>query len=775
MYSEKGMLEKIITDDEIKLISFDIFDTLLFRTVKKPQNVFKLLAEAGKKEHLIPEYSDDYEFMRIRIESESRALKCNNYKEVNINQIYMKMPSIIKNTDRLMKLEIEVEKEACYLNPTIQKLIYELKKLGKKIIFTSDMYLSKKQVTDILIYNDFDISMIDEIYISSEHDMSKKKNGELYKKVLLENKVQANEMIHIGDNFYSDVIEARNIGIKTIYYDVISSKKNNELSLEDMICKDNVAEEVYALRKFVASLDNDLGDEENKWFRLGALCFGPLFSCAAEWMLDIAEENGIKNIYPLMRDGEFLGKLIDQAKEYRKSNINVNLIYISRMSALLPSIEELNENTLDKILYTYDFMTTVKDIFEIFNIDNLGAKFSKYYSLTMKETHTIKIKDKCLYDEIKEFLLSDNIKILINKVIDEESKKLFDYLSQAGMDKKSIILDVGYKGTLQAFINKLFKKNNINSENINLLLIGHFDAIKSLFTNIDLRGYVGSFGKNEKLISQFYKSIPIFDQLVMSDKGTTIGYERGVNGIEPILFNVDYPNKNQLKNVKWFQKGVLEFQKHYLRLIQKKTRVKNLKHKEDEVFELASRVISLPTLNEVDMLGNLYHDENFIAKKFIKICRDDDKKQLKEQGIDEFLMTVDATALFWIEGLITEANPTYYIQRNIKDDTYIYSNKINKLISKIIYDNVKRVVICGAGELGRKILEDIRMCTNIEVEAFVDNNKKLWGSVIDEVPIVPIDSKFISKVYIIASVAYADEISENLINKKGNESIIYKL
>lgn len=222
-------------------------------------------------------------------------------------------------------------------------------------------------------------------------------------------------------------------------------------------------------------------------------------------------------------------------------------------------------------------------------------------------------------------------------------------------------------------------------------------------------------------------------------------------------------------------KGVLEFQKHYLRLIQKKTRVKNLKHKEDEVFELASRVISLPTLNEVDMLGNLYHDENFIAKKFIKICRDDDKKQLKEQGIDEFLMTVDATALFWIEGLITEANPTYYIQRNIKDDTYIYSNKINKLISKIIYDNVKRVVICGAGELGRKILEDIRMCTNIEVEAFVDNNKKLWGSVIDEVPIVPIDSKFISKVYIIASVAYADEISENLINKKGNESIIYKL
>lgn len=77
-----------------------------------------------------------------------------------------------------------------------------MQKLDKKIVLTSDMYLKSDVIEVILQKNK--ITGYDKIYLSSEIGL-KKKTGDLFKYVINDNRVNNNEILHIGDNIEGDV------------------------------------------------------------------------------------------------------------------------------------------------------------------------------------------------------------------------------------------------------------------------------------------------------------------------------------------------------------------------------------------------------------------------------------------------------------------------------------------------------------------------------------------------------------------------------------------
>ena len=54
--------------------------------------------------------------------------------------------------------------------------------------------------------------------------------GTLYNYVLTENNIKASQILHIGDNKNSDILQARKKGIKTLYFPRTSYDTNGELS-----------------------------------------------------------------------------------------------------------------------------------------------------------------------------------------------------------------------------------------------------------------------------------------------------------------------------------------------------------------------------------------------------------------------------------------------------------------------------------------------------------------------------------------------------------------
>ena len=75
-----------------KVISFDIFDTLLFRLVDQPKQIFDEIGKKAIKSNLLHNFISDKEFALLRIKAEQEARKFQSkikgHSEVSLQQIY---------------------------------------------------------------------------------------------------------------------------------------------------------------------------------------------------------------------------------------------------------------------------------------------------------------------------------------------------------------------------------------------------------------------------------------------------------------------------------------------------------------------------------------------------------------------------------------------------------------------------------------------------------------------------------------------------------------
>ena len=212
--------DQMVFDSNIKLFSFDLYDTALFRRVDKPEDIFCLVQEKFCDN---ADWKYSISFLQARKIAEYRARKMTLSGEVTLNDIYSNMNEI-HDTDRkiLKELEINMELENTYCNSSFKTLYFDLLNSGQKIIFTSDMYLPKEVITNILercgIYD------YENIYISSEFDANKKR-GSLFDIILHDQTLKPEKVIHIGDNVRGDFFVPKFKGMHSYLYYPYRGKK----------------------------------------------------------------------------------------------------------------------------------------------------------------------------------------------------------------------------------------------------------------------------------------------------------------------------------------------------------------------------------------------------------------------------------------------------------------------------------------------------------------------------------------------------------------------
>lgn len=209
----------ILASDEIKVVSFDIFDTLLCRPALKPTDIFYIIDGIVKEKYGI-------DFVKVRMNAESTSPK------TNIDDIYQHIhdsTNIPMNIlENIKKIELDIEKKL--LTPRSEiKMIYEHAViLNKRIIATSDMYMK----TDFLLacLRDSGYSKIESIYVSNEYGKRKDK-GDLFDVVLEQERISPEEFLHIGDNYHSDFVVPLSKGIVSYLFPSISSTVQKENTL----------------------------------------------------------------------------------------------------------------------------------------------------------------------------------------------------------------------------------------------------------------------------------------------------------------------------------------------------------------------------------------------------------------------------------------------------------------------------------------------------------------------------------------------------------------
>ena len=157
------------------VISFDIFDTLLFRPFSEPADLFYFLGERLG----LPD------IRRIRMEQERLARQQGYEKrghyEVTLAEIWEAMEqSTGIPASRGMAQEEALELEFCYANPFMKEVFQALRQKGRRIICISDMYLPRAFLEKLLEKNGY--NGIHKLYVSCDYGKSKAKGG-LFKQV----------------------------------------------------------------------------------------------------------------------------------------------------------------------------------------------------------------------------------------------------------------------------------------------------------------------------------------------------------------------------------------------------------------------------------------------------------------------------------------------------------------------------------------------------------------------------------------------------------------
>lgn len=568
-----GIIRQI---EDYDVVSFDIFDTLLKRSVKKPTDVFLYMEKKYNKEG----------FFYERIEAEKRA-RANNNTEVTLKDIYEEMPF------DFFEEELETESELLIQNDWILP-VYKKAVQSKIVIVTSDMYLPEDFIIRILKREKID--GYKKLYLSSAVGKTKS-SGELFN-LILEEIGYDKKIIHIGDSFKADYEIPKKRGISAIHIPTNVVKGTFQLK------KDNI--ECNILNAF---LNNTSPINQNKYYRFGYEKFGMFLWGYSRWLHESIKSAGIDNVYFFSRDGLIMKKAFDTLY----NDVDTHYLEVSRRALRVPILwmnYEL-EHVIDMI--SPSKLVSLATIF-----DGVGLNINDYVELIKKYgfelNSTFDRKDLLNNNDLN--ALYSELSCDIENVSKHEYQLLVKYINQNKLAGNFAIVDIGWSGGMQRYLIETLNKLSIESH-IKGYYIGVADYYKrnvAVIPSLDLNGYLFDFLHDENAKDKRSAFVGLFETLFLEQGGSVKNYKEKNGCVVSNRLPYEY-----LKNGKptFEYQCVMDIQKGALDFIQKFGNI-NIDLPADILFQGLSETGVAPKRCDINMFADFrFFDEGetqYLAK-----------------------------------------------------------------------------------------------------------------------------------------------------------------
>lgn len=573
---------------KFRYISFDIFDTLIKRTVNQPKDVFFIVQQ--KFISLYGEKICINNFASKRIDAE-QSLRRAKKSEVTLNEIYevLKEKYDCNICERYKSIEIDTEKRVCLASPKIKEIFSYCLKARKKILITSDMYLPKSVIEDILEKNGY--SGYDKLYLSCEKNKTKS-SGELFDELLKQENLEPRELLHVGDNFKSDYLIPRKKGIRASHIRTSSTIKQHQI----LCTPPNIENSLF---RFVM-LTNQYTDI---FSRVGYCEFGPLLYGFISWIIQQAKENRHEKIFFLSRDGFLMQKVYEQIKT--KEAPSSSYFYASRRALQVAAIH-LNPDF--KYVMSHMFIprfVTIKWLLKRWGVDpsqviNHVSNFEldeEFPGNTIIQNERIQY----LYNEVKDLIISNSKK---------EYEAFKEYLDLQNFLGNVAIVDIGWFGNMQNSLISILKHMN-RTVNVTGYYLGIYPN-SDYQNNYQMKGYLFEKGKNEELYFQFKYTLSMMELFFMAPHGSAQRYVKKGKDVTAELAEFEFKNTYTFSQIKKLQEAAILF-------------VKNYKHRQIDSFNETTYLSALfkrftnPNLETANSFGDLQiWDEKWIilAQKY---------------------------------------------------------------------------------------------------------------------------------------------------------------
>ncbi len=533
------------------VISFDIFDTLLYRKVEKPNDIFHLMAaEMGM---------NDFTHIRKRAETEARDLKeqREGNREIVLSEIYDVLEKNYHMERKWMQREIELELAMSIQNPYIYQVYHLLcallKEMDKTIVFTTDMYLPLDVIEKMLRQNGY--TTYNEILLSNVYG-ARKGDGTLQK--ILSEHYPDKKIIHIGDNRQADIEKTMETGIDAVY-NPDSHFVFREPDLE------NIAGSFYRA-VIQTTMNNGLWDK-NRYYSHGYRAGGILAAGYCEFLNQIVKKRGIDKILFCARDCDIIYKVYNRFYKETESEY----IQISRYALFNITTEhylyDLDARYITRYLKMYKNSKTIETI-----LNESGYGYLVDY---LEEYNLDRFQFPCAITDEKKFrnFIQGNAERIRehNKDAVSAAKKYFSEV--IGEAKKLLVVDIGWSGTCISAL-KYFIKEHLPQKQCSiygaLMCTNRDEMVKNSIQFAEIEAYINTPFHNMDITRYIYpgpprsRSVTLMDKLHMpveylftSVEPTLLSYSMQENGEVGFEYSKrEIPNREQIADM---QAGMLDF------------------------------------------------------------------------------------------------------------------------------------------------------------------------------------------------------------------------
>lgn len=560
-----------------KFVSFDVFDTLIYRNVSKTKNIFDIVQIQAELKYNILAAN----FAAVRIQAEKKAILTKEGEEITLDEIYDQIECLsLKEKELLKELEIQAEKHFCQRNRIWDQILEKCRNHNIQIVIISDMYLPQNVIGEILKKSGV---IYDRIFVSSKYK-KRKSRGTLYKYVLSELNIDADEIIHIGDNKKSDYWIPQALGIKSIHYcrdlnSVLYYQKSDSIDGEILkaIIKNNDCDDYY----------------ENIGFQV----FGPLLYGFLTWVRAKEEELKPELLLFLARDGFIIKKAYELLYGYSEQN---KYLYVSRRSLTVP--RSINAGNMKQILETIPYIKRNETMHDF--LYKLGIEDDDIEKYLLKK-YGEKITKAFLHSQQGEEVFAD-IKNRLHSNAEKELENCLGYLIPFFEDKKVALIDLGWYGTIQKSIDDLLSDNNIRTD-IYGFYIGKIYR-KDQKVNHKMQGYIYDCDRSDKSDpNMIFGFNGLIESFFTANHGSAKKYKKELKKYEVVL--EDYEKENW-EIISRMHSGALDFIKKAKSLYG----FAGITLKPETAYSAAEKLFMNPSLFDIKELGKLVFYDVYYKK-----------------------------------------------------------------------------------------------------------------------------------------------------------------
>ncbi|MGZ0019564.1 hypothetical protein [Nitrosomonas sp. wSCUT-2] len=612
---------------QIKAIAIDIFNTVLERDTVTIEDYHKMLAR-----RIVRTLMDRFDIDRtvediielfkiIENNSEPSAINAQPFSPYRFTGFAETLANdLIKNdqiritalTERISAHLLAVETETFFARLDIARILEWLNYQNIRVIAISDMPFDPAHLQNIFKRQGSAVHF-DHVYVYPPHN-SVNQSQQFFTALLQQQELHPHELFYIRSARPSNARVPATMSIPTVIYeDIAYSRQTQTIRIYRHLAQKNA----YWRGRHLMQLIRPAA-ARSFHFNYGYEILGPIYATFILGVIEVVKQHHIKRVFFLAREGELFMKLFNELCPdfFEPDQIpSAHYLYVSRQSTASAAA---HRGLSHEVAITPLFNPKQQGWHSIFQAFNLPP--DAFTSVCRNHGYPEIRQPIADWESVqfREMLDDGDFQTTVRQHAEKNWRLLQQYLIQQQFftEKKIAIVDIGWNGTSQKFLQEAFGQDE-NYPHVMGLYFGFIGGRKYQFDSKKntLLGILCDERNKTRPGDIFSRFEEIFEEGARALHPTTIGYQfdQQSDTIIPIFKppsgdtgNIESTNNHRIAEI---QAGVLDFTSEFARAIDLTGyRLDDIK---PFILTLAERAVAFPTAEECSQLMQLEHSEDF--------------------------------------------------------------------------------------------------------------------------------------------------------------------